>query len=359
MLDFFPKFVYLDRVGSEYVNILLPRIQNPFWEDVLKHYKRFCLKQAPQNISSFNSEFIFYNVNILKGGNVVFLKTWIDQGIYCVRHLLDDMGNFLSYEAFLEKYENINTNFLTFRGVIQAIKAFQTKINIQPIARYKIKENETWQIIYRGNKFIQSILNMNNNPIAGIVKWNRSYDNLNWKDIFNAAICTSIDVQLRWLQLRILHRIIATNKYLHLRKAVTTPLCTFCGRETETICHLFWECPSVVTFWLNLQKYLAQECFHCVNFHFTKRLVIFGIDENIVTDKVLNFIVLLAKQYIYKCKWKKAIPLARIFITVLKDRYTTEKYLSIMAFKLDTFLLEWLPYDNMIVRSNTLSSPPN
>ena len=131
--------------------------------------------------------------------------------------------------------------------------------------------------------------------MAGITKWNRSYNNLNWKTIFSTAIYTSIDVQLRWLQLRILHRIIPTNKYLHLRKAVNTPLCTFCGGETETICHLFWECPLIVPFWLELQRNLVRECSHCVNFHFTEMLVIFGVDENISTDKVLNLIVLLAK----------------------------------------------------------------
>ena len=31
-------------------------------------------------------------------------------------------------------------------------------------------------------------------------------------------------------------------------------------------------------------------------------LVLFGIDDNIKTDSVFDFILLLAKQYLYKCK---------------------------------------------------------
>ena len=59
---------------------------------------------------------------------------------------------------------------------------------------------------------------------------------------------STIDMRTRAFQLKILHRILFTNSALFKMKISTTPLCTFCGLESETLEHLFLDCEYVKSF---------------------------------------------------------------------------------------------------------------
>ena len=51
--------------------------------------------------------------------------------------------------------------------------------------------------------------------------------------------------------------------------------------------------------------------------------------QNVFTDKVLDLIVVLAKFYIYKCKWHETASSFKAFLRILTNRYTLERYLHI------------------------------
>lgn len=50
------------------------------------------------------------------------------------------------------------------------------------------------------------------------------------------------DIQLRWLQYRIIYRIFATNSQLFKLKIVKTELCAFCNTDVENLTHFLLEC---------------------------------------------------------------------------------------------------------------------
>ena len=60
------------------------------------------------------------------------------------------------------------------------------------------------------------------------------------------------ELKLKWFQIRIIHRIIATNRSLKWMKVSNSELCSFCKEETENIEHLFWGCDIVMNFWRQL-----------------------------------------------------------------------------------------------------------
>ena len=68
----------------------------------------------------------------------------------------------------------------------------------------------------------------------------------------------------------------------------------------------------------------------------------FGVLQNVFTDKVLDLIVMLAKFYISKCKWQETAPNLKVFLRILRDKYTVERYLHITTDKLRDFDLQWL-----------------
>ena len=54
------------------------------------------------------------------------LQIMVFKGVKTVGNLIKDENNFLSFSDFIERY-NIKTNFLTFHGVISALKTLWKK----------------------------------------------------------------------------------------------------------------------------------------------------------------------------------------------------------------------------------------
>ena len=62
----------------------------------------------------------------------------------------------------------------------------------------------------------------------------------------------TVDSRSHEFQFKVLHRYLATNKFLHKIGLVPSSLCTFCEREGESIEHLLIECDYSNKFWQDL-----------------------------------------------------------------------------------------------------------
>ena len=51
VLNMYPDFANLRTLGGRICNVLMQKIQNPFWRDVLKHYKK-CTENPVLQIST-------------------------------------------------------------------------------------------------------------------------------------------------------------------------------------------------------------------------------------------------------------------------------------------------------------------
>ena len=58
----------------------------------------------------------------------------------------------------------------------------------------------------------------------------------------------------------------------------------------------------IPSFWNDLSILINRRCSHAYKFRFTEKYVLFGLCESIKTDKICDFITLMAKFYIYRCK---------------------------------------------------------
>ena len=144
----------------------------------------------------------------------------------------------------------------------------------------------------------------------------------NYYNAFKILKFTTQDMKLRWLQFRILHHILTTNRSVAKFNKNQDPRCTFCGAHSETIIHLMWECANVQNFWTD------RKCSHSHEFSFTKDLVIFGISNTIKTDKICDLIVLLAKSYLYRTKAQHNTLGIKSFKTELFQRFQIEPIIN-------------------------------
>jgi len=254
---------------------------------------------------------------------------------------------FLTLEEFNNKYST-KLNFLQYNSIISSIRKYTNSIsiekqgkkhNFQPALNIILTTKSGTSPIY--NKFIIPEAN-----ISGFRKWsqNTGISKDEWLDSFVKLIATTNDPKLRWIQSRILHHILTTNRSVSKYTHNQTDLCSFCNLKSETILHIFWECTKTKIFWNNLETTFNNRCSHSVNFRFTKSLILFGHCEIIRTDKICDFIILMAKFFIYRCKVQNINLNSRLFLIELYNRYKAEFIISKNRNQLRN---GWAPYQNM------------
>ena len=117
----YPDLGKLSMLGGEFSNIIMQKIHNMFWRDVLRHYKRLCTKCSPTNVDEFMC--IHYNTNIKRGRRVVYVKEWFDADILFLHQKMTNDGRFLTFQEFKVHFPTtVNTNFLVYTGTIKAIR---------------------------------------------------------------------------------------------------------------------------------------------------------------------------------------------------------------------------------------------
>ena len=90
----YPELCNLCKFGSEYVNKVIQGLKNPFWKDVLRHFKKLYMRCVPKSVDAFMAECIHYNINILRDKQVIYVKEWVDIGILFVHQLVNVNGDF-------------------------------------------------------------------------------------------------------------------------------------------------------------------------------------------------------------------------------------------------------------------------
>ena len=112
----------------------------------------------------------------------------------------------------------------------------------------------------------------------------------------------------------------------------------------ETIKHLFWDCEITTNFWNLLKGWLRNKCTEG-NFNFTVVDILFG---NPAFDDILNKLLVLGKQFIYKMKMDQTEPSLVGFRNVIWKHYRVEKYIAVQLQFLESFLQKWYKYRGIL-----------
>ncbi|XP_033756945.1 uncharacterized protein LOC117339468 isoform X1 [Pecten maximus] len=332
------------KFGKEFLNKKANVIKNIFWKEVLSDLYIF-LNCVDEDDNIY--QHLWYNNNIKVDSKPIYFKRWADRDIFYVYDLLDENGSLIqSYDIFCAKH-NFYPPITQFDGLHNAIRATWYAIQNRhhtfslphcPIHIYYILTNkQRGPSVY--NLFIKN-LKTNNKYIT---KWSEELNLVEgtvwWKKINIIPFKSTIDCKLRWFQYRIIHRIISTNKYLHMINLKDSPLCTFCNRHTETIVHIFWECRLVAIFWEDFKVWLYDDTLTNLQLHVTD--VILGKLHKDQEVKYLNTLVLIAKFHIYKQKIKNCLLCINGFIKELDLYLKTEEVIYKNNMECDSFVKKW------------------
>ena len=332
--------------GASFPKSYTNQLKNNFWRDVIISWNELVKKSNDgKNIAQ---ESLWLNNNIKIGNKSVYYRVWFSKGVRTINDLLDDFG-FITFNQFRDKFQ-IHTNFLLYNGLINAIKNYQISLGliriekdnnitpfISPIFLTVLNNNK------KGCRAVYDKLNVNELRPTSVQKWERDiriFTENEWKIYFSLPFKTTKDSKLRWFQIRLLHRILTTNKFMHMINRRENNLCSFCNYNTETILHLFWECAEIQDIWVRVFHWLNITQ-HIADFDLSAEIVLFGFKEKTNMSKSINLIILLIKYVIYRCKVQGNHVSFNAIKAEIKKRYELEKYLATINNSLNSFDKDW------------------
>ncbi len=109
--------------------------------------------------------------------------------------------------------------------------------------------------------------------------------------------------------------------------------------------HMFWECIHIQHFWSNINQMLISSKLD-YNTNLTYTYISF-CNINIIQKQnanVANFIILLSKYFIFKCRCNGIIPTCEAYKQYQKRTIKIEETIAIMKNKLDEFNRKWNDY---------------
>lgn len=265
---------------------------------------------------------------------------WQESGILFVNDLLHlTLPRFLSHEELSHKF-GIRVSFLELLQIRSAIPcSWKRKIVPQAHQDPTIKphfyssKGILTTIIGKSSKFIYYLLVHFLKPmVTSQVKWNEVFP-VNtqehpeyWETIYKTPYKAVRDTKLQAFHFRVVHRFVPCNKFLKNIRITRDDTCSFCPSQ-DTIEHFLFACPVVVSFWKKVVDWLDREA--DININVSKRAFPFGIPENTPQAKVINFLLLFAKFFVYRQKLFHQGDLNFIhFLQDLRKRLQVEKYIN-------------------------------
>lgn len=330
--------------GSEFAYKLKIRGKNKFWNDILDSWIILQSQMKPQAFSDILGMNLWDNQFLKIQNETVFYPKWWAKKIYLIKDLMNVDGNLLDFNGFVEKYE-LNINFMEFfsiRTVIETyIKSsglgFQNSSVMDCQVPFNIKQIVKHQ---KGCREVYKVLNDKDINSKNKQKWEEDLnEELDWKSIYILPAKCSNNTKIHWFQYRIIHRILATNDLLYKYKIKQDNLCSFCKTSRETLIHLFWDCEIVQEFWENVETWIAEKSDYIIIAD--ELSCIFGLFRTEFYNITINYILILTRYYIYKCKIKNKKLNMKTWKHEVKNFIMIEKMTAIKKSRYDKFTQEW------------------
>ena len=224
----------------------------------------------------------------------------MQKGVGYLNDFLTNTGQLLGHNQFKETY-SIAINFVDFYGMMHSIPRDWLKGH-----KGKLNENKMNQCLLQNllqqkklaNGYIK-MRSLDNYSRGHEIKWADILEKKNqseWTKFYQNNYLSVIETSLRAFQYQILLTTIPTQNFLAKCKLVDS---WFCKGRVETIEHLFWFCPIVKTFCLQILD--AIQASTDIRDNINDINVLLGGAVGHKKDS-LNYLFILMEKYVYNTK---------------------------------------------------------
>ena len=113
---------------SMWGNVLIQKMSNPFWVEVIENWQILCRKQQPISNLDLMYTSIWYNPKISREP-LYFSKRFI-AGVLLLCDILNDKGKIESFETLQKRY-SINCNILDYYRIKLSVQNFVKKFSFK------------------------------------------------------------------------------------------------------------------------------------------------------------------------------------------------------------------------------------
>ena len=121
-----------------------------------------------------------------------------------------------------------------------------------------------------------------------------------------------------YIQYQTIARSLITNRKLFQFKIRENDLYSYCSNSSETIEHLLYRCPMVMSLWSKIQKWCQDNNDNQVNLE--ENVILLGVDNS---NQLSQTLITNTKHTIYKCKFKGKIPALKCILNTSKNCMAT------------------------------------
>lgn len=231
--------------------------------------------------------------------------------------------------------------FLTWYTVLDRIPRDWKRILNTPDQTTNHRESDLYEELndtYKTAKWsYRQLINVTvtTTPNKAQEKWERELQIQigSWRQVFKCIYESTNEFKIRWLQLRLLHRILPTNRFLFLCRIRDDEKCDRCSWPVENILHIFWSCESSKIFWLEFKRIFSLAT------PLAPSVIILGTCERNgpLAAAPLRVALLLAKAYIWQCRNSGKRPDAPGFTKFIVDYLNVERYIAECTNGVDVF----------------------
>ena len=150
---------------------------------------------------------------------------------------------------------------------------------------------------------------------------------------------------IKAFQYKVLNSILYTNTKLYKIRFSTDDTCSFCKSHPETVSHLFFDCIYSHSFWKEFERF-----FHFISkepVSLTLKDVIIGIIDS--KRPLLNYLLLVAKLYLWDCRRTNILPEITGLKHKVKTKFEIEKYVNVKNNTLHNFQQKWAINGNLLL----------
>ena len=312
-------------------------IEDPFTKELIEVWCRLNFSRSPPSLSHMP---IWYNSLVRIEGKPLFYKNWYLAGIKKVSNLLDETSSkVLTFESFREKY-SLKANFLQYRSVVTAVLGVKHNsdcsqmLNTESLLGSKDFCKLAYTILIERHASL---------PQRSQSKWKSDFqahgaEMIDWSKSYSLPFLCTRESKLQIFQFKLFHRRISTNRYLFKIGLISSELCSFCESSTETLLHLFWECPRVKIFWNEVKDWLGTfSCFSTKCFTLQSCL---GFVED-ASDLLFHHALLISRYHIFWAKSMHHCPSRELFVKNFFTCLEVERHFSIKHGLLAKFNKKW------------------
>ena len=330
-------------LGDQYFKSKIRNLHNPFWRDFLNSLHTFYSVIKIEELDDILCTPLWCNSNLSKNENFLF-KNWFEMGVRNVIDIVDTNGYIYEFEQLKQIY-NLKGTYLDYQRLINKLpKTWRDVISENnekcKFSKFNVQINCYVKLIMKDKKGSRSIYDKIL-PVKEQVlnnRWNTDLGQITIEEqkLGNANLKYINEIKLRDFQFKINNKILVTNSFLYKINKIDNHLCSFCQKETESIYHLLCTCDIVKAFWDTFKTWVSGKINTDINLS----------DKNIIYSafskcSLLNYLIVLAKYYIYKNKFHKKSLNIRKFESYVKVKFNNEMYIAKINNTYDKFLGKW------------------